>query len=111
MADIDYEKAFREAFAAARAGTEKYLREHPDDWFPCGFAWVHFPNGRDRAVNWLKHHYGQRAGHKGHPKGWDVWDPSGSSTQCMDAKLAGAEEFARVCASYGIKCYAESRWD
>ena len=110
LPDGTYEVVFQNAFAVARSETDRYLREHPDDWFPCGFAWVRL-GGRDPAVNWLKKNYGDRAGHRGHPTGWDIWNPSGSTTQCMEAKLAGAKAFALVLQTAGIDAYADSRMD
>ena len=110
---IDYEKAFGEAFNAARRACDEYLAKYPDAWFPCGFAWVEF-KGTDPAVKYLKANkdfYGRLAGDKGYPKGWHIWDPSNSGTQCMDAKVAGAEAFCDVLKRYGISCFANSRMD
>ncbi len=98
------------AFQHAEAATDAYLKQHPDDWFPCGFAWVRLP-GRSPLVRLLKERFGDRAGHKGYPKGWEVWNPSGHPTQCMEAKLAGARAFAYVLRNHGFECYADSRMD
>jgi len=101
------EDALNEAFTAARKACDEYLAKYPNNWFPCGFAWVRFP-GRSPAVKALK---AMKEGSKGYPKGYDVWDPAHSSTQCMEAKSAGAQAFARVMNSYGYECYADCRMD
>lgn len=99
------------AFRAAETATDAYLIEHPDEWYPCGFAWVHF-DGRSPAVKVLKSSFNeQRRGHKAYPKGWDVWNPSGHPTQCMEAKLAGAQAFVQVLKQAGIECYPDCRMD
>lgn len=107
---VDYEKMFTEAFTAARLATDAYLKKNPDAWFPCGFAWVHFPKATGPEVRAFKELYPGK-GHKNYKKGWDVWDPSGSGTQCMDAKAAGCEAFCDVLKRYGIVTYTETRWD
>ena len=98
------------AFNEARKATEAYLKQYPDQWYPCGFAWVNI-DGKSPIVKVLKENFGRLAGHKGHPKGWEVWNPSGDPTQCMDAKMAGAQAFARVLSAAGHKCYADCRMD
>jgi hypothetical protein len=110
MKKIDYEKIYAEAFEAARKATDDYLKRNPDAWFPCGFAWVHFPNARSPEVNAFKKLFPDK-GHKNYKKGWDVWDPSRSSTQCMDAKAAGCDAFVDVLNRNGIVAYTETRWD
>ena len=110
MPDKNYEVIFALAFAAARKATEDYLKKYPGQWYPCGFAWVHFKNGNSKDVRAFKKLH-KDAGHKGYPSGWDVWNPSDNPTQWLDAKLAGCEAFVQVCASYGIECNADSRWD
>ena len=105
------EGILNEAFAAAEKATDDYLKKYPDNWFPCGFAWVRF-EGRSPVVKVLKERFnGAQAGHKGYPKGWDLWNPSGNSTQCMDAKMAGARAFADRMELAGYKCYADGRMD
>ncbi len=111
MDDTRIASMLHEAFAAARKATDAYLAQHPDDWYPCGFAWVRFP-GRSPAARVLKEHFSeQERGHRGYPRGWDVWNPSGHGTQCMDAKFAGARAFADVMGAYGFECYADWRMD
>jgi hypothetical protein len=44
--------------------------------------------------------------------GLQLWNPSGSWTQCITAKEEGAEAYAKVLQSFGIeKAYAGSRMD
>lgn len=113
LSNTDYGLAFDYAFKAARRACDDYLKNHPGEWFPCGFAWVVF-DGRDPAVKFLKANaasLGRLAGDKGYPKGWHIWDPADSSTQCMEAKIAGAKAFCDIMAKYGVECHYESRWD
>lgn len=113
LSDISYQVAFNKAFAAASEACNDYLVRYPNDWFPCGFAWVVF-DGRDPAVKWLQKNkdlLGRLAGDKGYPKGWHIWDPSNSGTQCMEAKLAGAQAFVYTLLKYDIECHYESRMD
>jgi len=98
------------AFAAARLATDQYVAAHPDEWYPCGFAWVKL-KGNSPVVKALKKFYPERAGHPGYPSGWEVWNPSGHMTQSMDAKFFGAEAFALVLKDAGYECRAESRMD
>lgn len=98
------------AFTAARLATDDYLKKYPDQWFPCGFAWVRL-DGRSPLIKVLKENFSNKSGHKGYPKGWEIWNPSDSGTQCMDAKMAGAEAFAKVLNEAGYDCYADCRMD
>lgn len=97
------------ATEAAVAATAKYLADHPNDWFPCGFAWVTITPARGKFVNYLK---SIKAGSKSYYRGgWQLWNPSNHATQCMEAKVAGANAYAKVLMESGIKCYADSRMD
>ena len=108
------EETILSAFKVAKDATNSYLTAHPEDWFPCGFAWVVF-DGRSPAVNVLKKMFpdenDNRRGRRGYPKGWHIWNPSDSSTQCMDAKMAGAQAFCTVLNQAGIDVYADCRMD
>lgn len=105
---IEVVNAVREAQAAASKKTADYLRENGDG-FPCGFAWVWTNTKRNTkigrallAAGFQKHHSG----------GLSWWNPSGSFTQNMDAKEAGAREAARVLREkLGIEASAQSRMD
>lgn len=103
--------ALADAFYEAQKATNEYLHKYPDNWFPCGFAWVVLP-GRCPLTTVLKETYqGPMRGDKGYPKGWHIWNPSNNGTQCMEAKLAGARAFAKVLTDAGYDCYADCRMD
>lgn len=97
-----------DAFNAAKAATDEYIRANPDQWYPCGFAWVNIRPARGPLVTMLKK---MKIGHNGYSGGWEIWNPSGHNTQCMDAKFAGAKAFADVLKSRGYQCTAQSRMD
>ncbi len=93
--------------AASKAAAE-YIAQFPDQWYPCGFAWVKIRPARGPFVNFLK---SQNIGHKGWDGGWDVWNPSENHTQWMDAKFVGAVAFAKVLKDHGIDATAGQRMD
>ena len=81
------------AIAAAKVACEKYMEENPDNWFPCGFAWVvadvkgNTKQGKAfKACGFDKYYYG----------GLDLWNPAGCPVQEMYAKYAGAQAYAEV---------------
>jgi len=99
------------AFDAAARATDEYDKTH--DWFPCGFAWVKIRPARGPLVKYLvDHKLGWVDTFSG---GLTVYNPSGSSTQSMNAKIQGAKAFAKVLQESGIlgKCdvKVESRID
>lgn len=96
------------ATSAAVVATAAYLVEHPHDWFPCGFAWVHIAPATGPLVKRLKE---MNIGAKGYGGGYHVWNPSGNFTQCMEAKLAGAQAYAKVLSDAGFRAFADSRMD
>ena len=99
----------KRAFEAAEQATQNYLNEHPNDWYPCGFAWVKIRPARGRLVSALKE---QQIGRTNEFEGgYDVWNPSNNSTQAMYAKEAGALAFAKVLREDGIKCSTHTRVD
>jgi hypothetical protein len=102
------EDIITEAFEAAKAATDAYIAANPDQWYPCGFAWVNIRPARGPLVNALKV---MKAGSRGYSGGLEIWNPSGHNTQCMDAKFAGAKAFADVLKSRGYQCTAQSRMD
>lgn len=71
----------------------------------CGFAWVHL-DGRAPFAKWAKEN---NLGHKGYPKGFDIW--CGEFGQSMQRKEAYAGAFARVLKAHGIDAYMQSRMD
>jgi len=92
---------------AAKA-TEDFLAKHGDR-DACGFAWVTvYEKGSTKTGRALI-----KAGFsKAYSGGLQLWNPSGSWTQCITAKEVGAEAAAKVLAEkLGVKAYAGSRMD
>ena len=94
---------------AAQKPTEDFLAKHGDR-DACGFAWVNVYDvrsnskvGKALAAVGFKKAYGG---------GLQLWNPSGSWTQCITAKEEGARAYADVLKAAGIeKAYAGSRMD
>ena len=107
--NIDWYKVLVEAFQAAKDAETDFRAKYGEPFY-CGFAWVNIRPGHHPVVKVLKENFSQ-IGHKGHPSGWDVWNPGGSGTQSMDIKECGADAFASVLQKYGVTCYAQSRAD
>lgn len=97
-----------EAVIAAVFATSKYLEANPNNWYPCGFAWVKIKPARGKLVTYLKD---TGLGNVSMMGGLDVWNPSGNSTQSMYAKIEGAKAFAAVLKKYGYSAMVESRID
>lgn len=101
---IIIEGAVMEASRFAKA----YLEQHGDG-YPCGFAWVNVKPARGQFVKVMKQlGLGRRDEYYG---GFTVWNPSDNHTQNMDAKKAGADEFARILRSHGLDAQAYERLD
>lgn len=93
----------------ARAATQKYLDEHPGEWYPCGFAWVNIKPARGPLVKMLKAlQIGSTDSYNG---GYTVWNPSDNPTQSMEAKAAGARAFAKVLVDAGFNATIGTRID
>ncbi len=105
---MDYTPLLHAANQAAIEATFKHLRENPDQWYPCGFAWVIIKPARGPFIKYLKE---QHVGQAAYGGGWSIWNPSGHPTQWMDAKMAGAEAFAKVLREKGINAIADQRMD
>jgi hypothetical protein len=71
----------------------------------CGFAWVHL-DGREPFARYAKE---VGLGHKGYPKGFDIW--VGEFGQSMQRKEAYARAYAGVLKEHGIDAYVQSRMD
>lgn len=97
-----------EAHSAAVAATAATVNANPDQWYPCGFAWVRIRPARGAFVNFLKE---VGAGYTSEEGGYVVYNPSNNVTQRMDAKMVGAEAFAKVLRDAGINARAECRMD
>jgi hypothetical protein len=103
----NFQAIFDQAKAAANKAATDYLEKHGDTAY-CGFAWIEFPSGRDKFVNWMRKN---DIGSKHWKKGWQLWRPADVYTQSMDVNEAGAEAFAEVLNSYGIQAHPCSRAD
>lgn len=80
------------AIEEAKKATAVYLAEKGEDYF-CGFAWAALKmDGRSPESKKLI-----KAGYavKGHRGDLYVWNPGGSSSQCMSLKEAGAEAYVK----------------
>ena len=97
-----------EAVAEAAKATNDFLAKHGDR-DACGFAWVTvYEKGSTKMGRALI-----AAGFsKAYGGGLQMWNPSGSFTQCITAKEVGAEAAAKVLSDkLGVKAYAGSRMD
>ena len=106
---IDFSVMLAEAFTSAARATNAYLQDHPNDWYPCGFAWVKIKPARGPLVTYLKKQKIGRTDDFG--GGYVIYNPSQNPTQSMEAKLAGARAFAKVFNDSGIPIKVESRID
>lgn len=104
-----YDKIIYDAFIVAKHAEDLFRSRYGEPMY-CGFAWVHIDDARDPFVKYFRSKFPD-AGHHGHPKGWDIWNPGGSYTQSMEVKEQGAEAFAKVLRDAGINAYAQSRAD
>ncbi len=96
-----------EASDAAVTATQKVIDRVGEQFGMCGFAWVEVYDiklntkmGKAFAAIGFTKAYG---------KGIQLWNPSNSPTQNIDAKEAGAAAYAAVLQKYGFKSYMGSR--
>jgi hypothetical protein len=80
----------------------------------CGFAWVHFPNGRGKFAKFMKEVKGGSNSYYG--SGYDVWssrfgNESQKFSQSMSRKAAGCRAAADVFRAYGVEASVQSRMD
>jgi len=99
---------FDNAYLAAVNATNNYIAENGENPFGCGFAWVDVRGARGKKLESLKS-IGFKKKHVG--TGVSLWNPSGSMTQDMDAKYAGAVAFADVLKQMGFDASVGSRLD
>jgi len=97
-----------DATESARVATNEFLRLRGENSMGCGFAWVIVKGARGKQATALKN-IGFRKRYDG--PGLSLWNPSGSMTQDMDAKYAGAEACAEVLRKIGYEAYADCRLD
>ena len=109
MKKTDVRFALTTAFTAAQKACYDMIKENPGEWYPCGFAWVRIKPARGALVSHLKSiDIGRVDGYAG---GYVIYNPAGSSTQWLDAKMAGAKAIAEVLRQYGVECNPECRMD
>lgn len=99
------------ATSAAETATATYLAANPGQWYPCGFAWVKIRPARGRFVSMCKD---QQVGDVDEfSGGYTIYNPSGNSTQWMDAKAEGARAFVEVLKRHypEMKVSVETRMD
>lgn len=104
---MDNMAIYLKALEASQAAAHQYKLEHGEG-FMCGFAWVYFPNGRDKFVNWLKKN---NLGSKHWRKGYLIWNASKCPTQSIDLLEHANRAFSEVLQEHGINCMAQSRLD
>ena len=101
----------REALdAAAKAANELEKELDAKSFYgSCGFAWLSILNIKGNTK------LGKNMKEAGITRGWDkslqIWNPSGSASQSIDIKEAGAYAAAIVFKKYGFAAYAGSRLD
>jgi hypothetical protein len=105
---VDFERTISLARLEAVKATAESIRENPDNWYPCGFAWVVIKPARGKFVSFLKE---KGIGYKSESGGWRIWNPSEHPTQSMEAKMRGAMAFVQVLKENGINAIAECRMD
>lgn len=96
------------AMVAASLATDEHLKQFPNDWYPCGFAWVVLRPANSAMAKRLKD---RGLGDKAYGGGLQVWNPSKNYTQCMAALRKGADAFAKVISEAGYNCTAYDRID
>jgi hypothetical protein len=102
---------YREAQLAAEMATRRYLQEYPNDWYPCGFAWVKIRPARGRFVDMCKDQgFGNTDDYAG---GFVIYNPSENPTQSMAAKEKGAWAFCEVMKKHypQMKISTQTRMD
>ena len=106
--NTEVKAAVADAMAAASKATAQFLSVHGDRG-ACGFAWVKtYEKGTTKLVRELKKH----GFSKSYGGGYDLWNPSKSYTQSVDALSAGAKAAADVLTErLGVKFYADDRMD
>jgi len=96
----DYTKELKILEEAADAAV-RATNEYNGGWYPCGFAWVTVKPARGPLIAAMKHF---KIGDRGYDGGYIIYNPSGSSTQSMEAKALGANAYAEILKKhYGEK--------
>lgn len=102
---------FVEAEQAATKAAQTHLDANPGVWYPCGFAWVKIRPARGRFVEMCKDR--GLGGVDTYEGGFTIYNPSGNSTQWMDAKAEGCRAFVEVLKKHfpDMKASVQTRID
>lgn len=108
---MDIAAIHQEATRAAEKAAADMLARMGGDRGSCGFAWVEvFGVKLSTRVGKEFQKLGFRKGYaKGAPI--ELWNPSRSPVQNVDAKAAGAQAYAAVLKAHGFNAYMNSRLD
>lgn len=106
---MELKEAHNLALAAAQRATADFLAKHGDR-DACGFAWVSSWEKGNTKVGRAMAALGFRKSYGG---GYQLWNPSGSYTQCITAKEEGARAYVDTMKQYfpELKLSAGSRMD
>jgi hypothetical protein len=102
--------ACNEAAMAARSAAKEFFQKH-GEYDACGFAWVNVYGVRSNSrLGKTLISFGFRKDYTG---SLQLWNPSGSPTQSISIKEAGAQAYAKVLGEkLGLdRVYAGSRMD
>jgi hypothetical protein len=97
------------ARVAASKATNAYIVDNGENPMGCGFAWLTVKVRGNTKVGKLLKEFGFKKPFDG--TGLRLWNPSGSLTQDMDAKVAGAYAYAKVLNEAGIESSVGYRLD
>jgi hypothetical protein len=103
------ESTIAKAQQMATNATTRYIDLIGENPGNCGFAWVSVSVRGNTKVGKMLKEYGFKKPYVG--TGLQLWNPSKSYTQDMDAKIAGAQAYADVLEECGIQAYVGCRLD
>jgi len=95
------------ATAAAKNATIQHLTKHGEDFY-CGFAWVQVSEKGSTKLGRALKSIGFTKAYGG---GLQLWNPSGTMSQSMTLKEVGAQAYADVLQTIGVRAYVGSRAD
>ena len=98
-----------QAAQQAASDLENKLEGNSNFYGSCGFAWLTIYGIKGNTK------LGKTMAKAGITRAWDktlqIWNPSGSHTQNIDVKEAGAQAAALIFRKYGFTAFAGSRLD
>jgi hypothetical protein len=104
------EQIHNEALLNAAQATANYISTHGEHPGNCGFAWVScFEKGNTKVGK----SFIAQGFDKSYDGGYKLWNPSGSYTQDMSAKMAGTDAYVDTVNKYlpEVKLFSRSRLD